>query len=84
MVGKWGAGTTEIVPPYGRRLFAALGALLVNPLPNTRTTDVGATVTRAVGLGGRIEKDTTEIRSAGGFAVLSDPQGAPFAIHPKK
>jgi predicted enzyme related to lactoylglutathione lyase len=45
------------------------------------TTDVKATVARAVELGGRIKMDTTEIPSAGSFAVLIDPQGAAFAVY---
>jgi len=42
---------------------------------------VKATVARDVELGGQIEKDTTDIPSAGSFAVLSDPQGAVFAVY---
>ena len=45
------------------------------------TTDVKATVTSAVELGSQIERDTTDIPSAGSFAVLSDPQGAVFAVY---
>lgn len=45
------------------------------------TSDVRASVARAVELGGVIEKDTTDIPSAGSFAVLSDPQGAVFAVY---
>jgi predicted enzyme related to lactoylglutathione lyase len=45
------------------------------------TNDVKATVAKAVELGGHIERDTTDIPSAGSFAVLSDPQGAVFAVY---
>jgi predicted enzyme related to lactoylglutathione lyase len=43
--------------------------------------DVAAKAKEAVQLGGKIEKDPTEIPNAGTFAVLSDPQGAVFCIY---
>ncbi len=42
--------------------------------------DVEATAAKTAELGGNILKDTTEIPSAGKFAVLADPQGAVFAV----
>ena len=44
------------------------------------TPDVDATVTAAEKLGGRILKSASDIPNVGRFAVLSDPQGAAFAV----
>jgi hypothetical protein len=49
-------------------------------LPYIGTSDIDATVKAAQRLGGRVEKDITEIASIGRFAVLSDPLGAMFAV----
>jgi len=42
--------------------------------------DVDATVTAAEKLGGKILKGASDIPNVGRFAVLSDPQGAAFAV----
>jgi predicted enzyme related to lactoylglutathione lyase len=44
------------------------------------TPDVDATVAAAEKLGGRILKPAADIPNVGRFAVLSDPQGAAFAL----
>jgi predicted enzyme related to lactoylglutathione lyase len=44
------------------------------------TPDVDATVTDAQGLGGKVLKEAADIPNVGRFAVLSDPQGAAFAV----
>jgi predicted enzyme related to lactoylglutathione lyase len=44
------------------------------------TPDVDATVAAAEKLGGRILKGASDIPNVGRFAVLSDPQGAAFAV----
>ena len=44
------------------------------------TPDVDATVAAAEKLGGRILKSAVDIPNVGRFAVLSDPQGAAFAV----
>lgn len=44
------------------------------------TPDCGATVDKAVALGGKILKEPTEIPETGTFAVLADPQGVVFAV----
>ena len=44
------------------------------------TADVDETVRAAQGLGGRVLKEPTDIPGTGRFAVLSDPQGAAFAV----
>jgi uncharacterized protein len=43
--------------------------------------DVGDTVTRASQLGGQVIMPVTDIPQVGKFAVLSDPQGAMFAVY---
>lgn len=49
-------------------------------LPYIATTDVDATTARAVELGGAVIVPPTDIPTAGRYAVLSDPQGAVFAV----
>lgn len=44
------------------------------------TPDVDATVAEAEKLGGKILKPASDIPNVGRFAVLSDPQGAAFAV----
>jgi predicted enzyme related to lactoylglutathione lyase len=44
------------------------------------TPDVDATVKRAVTLGGRVMTPAMDIPTVGRFAVLTDPQGAAFAV----
>lgn len=44
------------------------------------TPDVDATVTAAEKLGGKVIKPAADIPNVGRFAVLSDPQGATFAV----
>lgn len=50
-------------------------------LPYISTRDVDATVEAAGRLGGRVEKPATPLPNGGRYAVLVDPQGAPFGIH---
>lgn len=45
------------------------------------TPDIQGTVQEAQRLGAQIVKDVTEIPNTGKFAVLSDPQGAVFAVY---
>jgi predicted enzyme related to lactoylglutathione lyase len=44
------------------------------------TPNVDATCTQAQGLGARVVKSAADIPNVGRFAVLSDPQGATFAV----
>jgi predicted enzyme related to lactoylglutathione lyase len=44
-------------------------------------TDVAATCDRTVELGGAVLHPATDIDGAGSFAILQDPQGAPFAVY---
>ena len=43
--------------------------------------DVAVTAKAATDAGGRVMHEPTDIPGAGSFAILSDPQGAAFAIH---
>ncbi len=43
-------------------------------------TDVDATVEKARSLGGRVEQGPRELPGEGRYAILSDPQGAVFAV----
>ena len=43
--------------------------------------DVEQTVSKTRDAGGNVLKDSTDVPGAGSFAVLSDPQGAAFAIY---
>ncbi len=45
------------------------------------TPDVDATVAEAERLGGKVLKGTTDIPNMGRYAVLTDPQGATFAVY---
>jgi len=49
-------------------------------LPYIGVADVEATAASAERLGGHIKKPGTDIPTVGRFAILSDPQGAAFAI----
>ncbi len=50
-------------------------------LPYISTHDVDATIEAAGRLGGRVERPSTPLPDGGRYAVLVDPQGAPFGIH---
>lgn len=50
-------------------------------LPYISTRDVDATIEAAGRLGGRVETPATALPNGGRYAVLVDPQGAPFGIH---
>ncbi len=49
-------------------------------LPYVGASDIEATVSEAQKLGGKVIVPLTEIPTVGRFAVLSDPQGAGFAV----
>ena len=49
-------------------------------LPYVGSSDIEATVSEAQKLGGKVLVPLTEIPTVGRFAVLSDPQGAVFAV----
>lgn len=45
------------------------------------TDDIEATVRQAQELGGRVTKEITDMPNAGKYALLQDPQGAPFGVY---
>jgi uncharacterized protein len=68
------------------------GGMLKNPMPGAppswlayiEVSDVAQTTGRAKELGAKVLKEPTEIPGMGSFSVLSDPQGAPFALWQSK
>jgi uncharacterized protein len=76
----WVAGKTQtgglMAQPESARQAGAPPSWLVY----IGTPDVDATATAAERLGGRVLKAAADIPSVGRFAVLSDPQGATFAV----
>ena len=50
-------------------------------MPYIGVEDVHATVAQAKSLGAKVTKDVTEMPNVGRYAVLTDPQGAEFAVH---
>ena len=76
----WVAGKTQtgglMAQPESARQAGAPPSWLVY----IGTPDVDATATAAERLGGRVLKAPSDIPKVGRFAVLSDPQGATFAV----
>lgn len=74
----WMSGATQVgglmaLPPDG-------GATPPHWIVYVGTPDVDGTATRAQALGARIVKVPVDIPNVGRFAVLTDPQGATFAL----
>ncbi len=67
-------GVMELTPD------AKAGGALPRWMLYVAVTDVDATVEKAQALGGRLEEPPREVQGEGRYAVLSDPQGAVFAI----
>ena len=74
----WMAGQTQIGGLMA--LPAEAGSTPPHWLVYVGTTNVDATCSQAQGLGARIVKPPADIPNVGRFAVLSDPQGATFAL----
>jgi uncharacterized protein len=74
----WMAGQTQIGGLMA--LPAEGGATPPHWLVYVGTPNVDVTCTQAQGLGARIVKPPADIPNVGRFAVLSDPQGATFAL----
>jgi uncharacterized protein len=74
----WMAGQTQI----GGLMALPAEAAATPPhwLVYVGTPNVDATCTQAQGLGARVVKAAADIPNVGRFAVLSDPQGATFAV----
>jgi len=74
----WMAGQTQIGGLMA--LPAEAGATPPHWLVYVGTPNVDATCSQAQGLGARVVKPPADIPNVGRFAVLSDPQGATFAL----
>jgi len=74
----WMAGQTQIGGLMA--LPAEAGSTPPHWLIYVGTPNVDATCSQAQGLGARIVKPAGDIPNVGRFAVLSDPQGATFAV----
>jgi len=74
----WMAGQTQIGGLMA--LPAEAGATPPHWLVYVGTPNVDTTCSQAQGLGARIVKPPADIPNVGRFAVLSDPQGATFAL----
>src|SRR5581483_9470920 len=77
----WMAGKTQVGGLTG--LPAEGGASSAPPhwIVYIATPDVDATVADAERLGGKVLKGATDIPNMGRYAVLTDPQGATFAVY---
>jgi predicted enzyme related to lactoylglutathione lyase len=64
------------------------GGMMKSPMPGAppswlayiQVSDVAATTKKAKELGAKVIQDRTEIPDMGAFSVLTDPQGAAFAL----
>lgn len=76
----WMAGKTQVGGLTG---LAPDGAEGTPPhwIVYIATPDVDATVAQAERLGGKVLKGATDIPNMGRYAVLTDPQGATFAVY---
>jgi len=74
----WMAGQTQIGGLMA--LPAEAGATPPHWLVYVGTSNVDATCSQAQGLGAHVVKPPADIPNVGRFAVLSDPQGATFAL----
>ena len=50
-------------------------------IPYVGVDDPHATVAQAKSMGGKVTKDVSSLPNGGSYAVLTDPQGAEFAIY---
>jgi predicted enzyme related to lactoylglutathione lyase len=65
-----------------------MGGMMGLPMPEVPTAwtvyimvdDIDAACAKLTKLGGKVWKERTEVPEYGWFAVVSDPQGAPFAL----
>jgi len=73
LVGENGTGGMMQITPE-------MGKMPAHWYPYFAVDDCDATVAKAKGLGAQVHVPATDIPNVGRFAVLSDPQGAPFAV----
>jgi predicted enzyme related to lactoylglutathione lyase len=85
----WKTQDSEQVPDYSMFVAASgpLGGSVALPagaphwLTYIGTPDIDATVAQAQELGAKLVKEVEDIPGMGKYAVLSDPQGAQFAVY---
>jgi predicted enzyme related to lactoylglutathione lyase len=76
----WMAGKTQVGGLTGLPSDGAAGTP-PHWIVYVATPDVDATVAAAERLGGKVLKGATDIPNMGRYAVMSDPQGATFAVY---
>ena len=77
----WMAGKTQVGGLTGLPTDGADSSTPPHWIIYVSTPDVDATVAEAERLGGKVLKSATDIPNMGRYAVLSDPQGATFAVY---
>ena len=76
----WMAGKTQVGGLTGLPSDGADSSTPPHWIVYVSTPDVDATVAEAERLGGKVLKSATDIPNMGRYAVLTDPQGATFAV----
>ena len=77
----WMAGKTQVGGLTGLPAAGADSGTPPHWIVYVATPDVDATVAEAQRLGGKVLKGATDIPNMGRYAVLTDPQGATFAVY---
>jgi predicted enzyme related to lactoylglutathione lyase len=77
----WMAGKTQVGGLTGLPRDGAEASAPPHWIVYIATPDVDGTVAEAQRLGGKVLKSATDIPNMGRYAVLSDPQGAAFAVY---
>ena len=77
----WMAGKTQVGGLTGLPADGADSGTPPHWIVYVATPDVDATVAEAQRLGGKVLKGATDIPNMGRYAVLTDPQGATFAVY---
>ena len=77
----WMAGKTQVGGLTGLPSDGADSSTPPHWIVYVATPDVDATVAEAERLGGKVLKSATDIPNMGRYAVLTDPQGATFAVY---
>jgi uncharacterized protein len=77
----WMAGKTQVGGLTGLSADGADSGTPPHWIVYVATPDVDGTVAEAQRLGGKVLKGATDIPNMGRYAVLTDPQGATFAVY---
>lgn len=77
----WMAGKTQVGGLTGLPADGSDSGTPPHWIVYVATPDVDATVAEAQRLGGKVLKGATDIPNMGRYAVLTDPQGATFAVY---